>query len=84
MERRQVLLGVAVAVLGFFLFALGYRTEQNCSANYFLSNCDSSTQWGVPLEVTGPLEIVGGGLAVIGVGFVLIGILRKNSGSSPQ
>jgi len=73
-------LGVVLTILGLFLFDIAYSSYQDSNTNYqtclkqgfFVTYCNSNTpviSWGVPLE------IVGGALTAIGLGFVVVPLL---------
>src|SRR5437660_11117487 len=74
--------GVVLTILGLFLFGIAFSSYQESNANYqtclkqgfFVTYCNSNTpviSWGVPLE------IIGGALTAIGLGLVVVPLLRK-------
>jgi hypothetical protein len=73
--------GIVLTALGLFLFGIAYSSYQDSNANYqscltryFLTYCNSNApviSWGVPLE------IVGGALTAIGLGFAAVPLLNK-------
>ncbi len=81
-------IGVVLTVLGIFIFGIAYSSYQSSNANYQTCLRDFSPAYcnvNVPLIPWGvPLQIMGGILTALGLGFALSFFLGKLESKKPS